>query len=167
MHIQLGILGDQQNPEGPRGEASSCEPWHYLVLPGAAGDERNSRDKCLPFAVPPQLRSNHPEMRVTGLVRSFRASQNAKLGTRLHMGAKCGKVICCGLWRTVQHSNQGCYSLSEQSSGVGSREARLPTINGWQVREKSLTAYTFTFLQSLGSRGPGGEPLLLDDSIIV
>ena len=56
------------------------------------------------------------------------------------MGAKCGKVTCCGLW--VQRSNPGCYSLFEQSSGVGSREARLPPINGWQVRDKRLTAYT-------------------------
>ena len=47
---------------------------------------------------------------------------------------------CCGLW--VQRSNPGCYSLFEQSSGVGSREARLPPINGWQVRDKRLTAYT-------------------------
>ena len=56
------------------------------------------------------------------------------------MGAKCGKVTCCGHW--VQRSNPGCYSLFEQSSGVGSREARLPLINGWQVRDKRLTAYT-------------------------
>ena len=59
------------------------------------------------------------------------------------MGAKCGKVTCCGLW--VQRSNPGCYSLFEQSSGVGSREARLPPINGWQVRDKRLTAYILLF----------------------
>ena len=69
------------------------------------------------------------------------------------MGAKCGKVTCCGLW--VQRSNPGCYSLFEQSSGVGSREARLPPINGWQVRDKRLTAYTclnFTFVACLGAQ---------------
>ena len=60
------------------------------------------------------------------------------------MGAKCGKVTCCGLW--VQRSNPGCYSLFEQSSGVGSREARLPLIKGWQLRDKRLTAYTLLFL---------------------
>ena len=54
--------------------------------------------------------------------------------------AKCGKVTCCGLW--VQLSNPGCYSLFEQSSGIGSRGARLPPINGWQVRDNGLTAYT-------------------------
>ena len=63
--------------------------------------------------------------------------------TRLPMGAKCGKVTCCGLW--VQRSNPGCYSLVEQSSGVGSRGARLPPINGWQVRDKRLIAYTLLF----------------------
>ena len=59
------------------------------------------------------------------------------------MGAKCGKVICGGLW--VQRLNPGCYSLFEQSSGVGSREARLTPINGWQVRDKRLTAYTLLY----------------------
>ena len=67
--------------------------------------------------------------------------------TRLPMGAKCGKVTCCGLW--VQRSNPGCYSLFEQSSGVGSREALLPPINGWQVRDKLLTAYSLRFLISM------------------
>ena len=62
---------------------------------------------------------------------------------RLPMGAKCGKATCCGLW--VQRSNLGCYSLFEQSSGIGSREARLPPINGWQVRDKHLTAYTLLY----------------------
>ena len=62
------------------------------------------------------------------------------------MGAKCGKVTCCGLW--MQRSNPGCY-IFEQSSGVGSREARLPPINGWQVRDKRLNAYTFLFLPFL------------------
>ena len=58
------------------------------------------------------------------------------------MGAKCSKVTCCGLW--VQRSNLGCCILL----GVGSREARLSPINGWQVRDQRLTAYTllFTFL---------------------
>ena len=56
------------------------------------------------------------------------------------MGAKCGKVTCCGLW--VQRLNPGCYSLFKQSSGVGSREVRLPPINGWQVRDKRLIAHT-------------------------
>ena len=60
------------------------------------------------------------------------------------MGAKCRKVTCCGLW--VQRSNPGCYSLFKQSSGVGYREARLPPINGWQVRDKRLTAYTLLLL---------------------
>ena len=60
------------------------------------------------------------------------------------MGDKGGKVNCCGLW--VQRSNPGCYSLFEQSSGVGSREARLPPINGWQVLDKRLTAYALPFL---------------------
>ena len=44
--------------------------------------------------------------------------------------------------------HEGCYSLFEQSSGVGSREAQFPPINGWQVHAKCLTAYTllkFTF----------------------
>ena len=62
------------------------------------------------------------------------------------MGAKCGKVTCCGLW--VQRLNPGCYSLFEQSSGVGSREARLPPINGWQVRDKRLTAYTLLYSET-------------------
>ena len=69
------------------------------------------------------------------------------LCTQLRMGAKGGKVTCCGLW--VQRSNPGCCSLFEQSSGVGSREARLSPINGWQVRDQRLTAYTllyFTFI---------------------
>ena len=64
--------------------------------------------------------------------------------TWLPMGAKCGKIICCGLW--VQRSNPGCYSNFEQSSGVGSCEASLPPINGWQVRDKRLTAYTLLFV---------------------
>ena len=58
--------------------------------------------------------------------------------TRLPMGAKCGEVTCCSLW--VQRSNPGCCSLFEQSSGVGSREAHLSPINGWQVRDQRLTA---------------------------
>ena len=56
------------------------------------------------------------------------------------MGAKCSKVTCCGLW--VQRSNPGCCSLFEQSSGVGSREARLSPISEWQVHDKRHTAYT-------------------------
>ena len=67
--------------------------------------------------------------------------------TRLPMGAKCDKVTCCGLW--VQRSNPGYYSLFEQSSGVGSREARLPPINGGQVRDKSRTEYTSLLLLQL------------------
>ena len=56
------------------------------------------------------------------------------------MDAKCGKVTCCGLW--AQRSNPGRYGHFEQSFGVGSREVRLPPINGWQVRDQRLTAYT-------------------------
>ena len=59
------------------------------------------------------------------------------------MGAECGKVTCCGL--CVQRSNSGCCSLFEQSSGVGSREARLSPINGWQVRDRCLTACTLLY----------------------
>ena len=73
------------------------------------------------------------------------------------MGAKCGKVTCCGLW--VQRSNRGCYSLFKQSSEVGSRKVRLPTINGWQVRGKRLTAYTLleflTMLMYASPHSPG------------
>ena len=61
------------------------------------------------------------------LPRSW-ANRAAGLSTRLPMGAEGGKVTCCGLW--VQRSNPGCYSLFDQSSGVGSREARLSPING-------------------------------------
>ena len=70
----------------------------------------------------------------------------SKIGTRLPMGAKCGKVTSCGLW--VQRSNAGCCSLFEQSSGVGSSEARLSPINGWQVREQRLTAYILLYFTS-------------------
>ena len=69
---------------------------------------------------------------------------------RLPMGAKCGKITCCGLW--VQRSNPGNYSFFEQSSGVGSREARLPPINGWLVRDKRLTAYTLLLLPGVPSQ---------------
>ena len=47
--------------------------------------------------------------------------------TRLPMGAKCGKVTCCAFW--VQVLNPGC-AFSNQSFGVGSREARLPPSMG-------------------------------------
>ena len=39
--------------------------------------------------------------------------------------------------------------LPEQSPGVGSREALLPPINGWQVRDELLTAYTLLDFDSL------------------
>ena len=50
--------------------------------------------------------------------RPFQADQCSQPSTaaRLPMGAKCGKVTCCGLW--VQRSNPGYYSLLEQSSGI-------------------------------------------------
>ena len=53
------------------------------------------------------------------------------------MGDKRDKITCCGLW--VQHLSPGC-GLFDQCSGVESREARLPPVNGWQVRDKRLTA---------------------------
>ena len=74
------------------------------------------------------------------------------------MGAKCGKVSCCGLW--VQRSNLGYCSLFQQSSGVGSREARLSSINGWQVRDERLTAYPllyFTLLIIGMTQAPAGN----------
>ena len=37
------------------------------------------------------------------------------------------------------------HSLFKQSSRVGSCEARLSQIYGWQVRDKRLTAYTFLY----------------------
>ena len=56
---------------------------------------------------------------------------------RLPMGAKCGEVTCCGLWPNGSSIQiLAAYSLFGQTSGVGSREARLPPINGWQVRDK-------------------------------
>ena len=78
------------------------------------------------------------------------------------MGAKCGKVTCCGLWGW--RSNPGCYSLFEQSSGVGSREARLPLINGWQVRDKRLTAYTLLYFQGKVKAHAGVEGNILADA---
>ena len=89
------------------------------------------------------------QLRVPNVIRKcLRIPETCPLlSTLLPMGAKSGKVTCCGLW--VQRSNPGCYSLFEQSSGVGSREARLPPINGWQVRDKRLTAYTLTLLDFL------------------
>ena len=84
------------------------------------------------------------------------------------MAAKCGQVNCCGLW--LHRLNPGC-GLFEQYSGVGSRETRLPPINGWQVRDERLTAYIRDFLLSypkcqveetrrkfsLGLGGPRGQ----------
>ena len=58
------------------------------------------------------------------------------------MGAKCGKLTCCGLW--VQHSSPSCCPF-EQFSGVGSCEARLPPINGWQVGSSRLAAYALLY----------------------
>ena len=58
---------------------------------------------------------------------------------QLPMGAKCSKITFCGLW--VQRSSPVC-NLFEQSSGAGSHKGRLPPINGWQVHDKRLTAYT-------------------------
>ena len=48
------------------------------------------------------------------------------------MGARCGNVTYCRL--RVQLSSPGC-GLLEQPLMVGSREARLALINGWQVRD--------------------------------
>ena len=61
--------------------------------------------------------------------------------TWLPMNAKCGEVTCCTLWAW----NLGC-RFFRQSSGVGSCEARLSPINGWQVRDKRLTAYPLRYL---------------------
>ena len=63
--------------------------------------------------------------------------------------AKCNKATCCGL--RVQSSNPGC-GLCKQSSGAWSREARFPLINGWQMRDKRLTAYTLLFFEVTSGR---------------
>ena len=62
------------------------------------------------------------------------------------MGAKCSRAPCCNVW--VQHSSLGC-GLVLQSSGVGSREAHLPPIDGWQVRDERLTGYRILFVSFL------------------
>ena len=49
------------------------------------------------------------------------------------MGAECGKAIYCSLW--VQRLSLG-WGLFEQSSEVGSHEAQLPPIDGWQVQDQ-------------------------------
>ena len=81
----------------------------------------------------------------------------------MHVGAKCGKVTCCGLW--AQRSNPGRYGHFEQSFGVGSREVRLPPINGWQVRDTRLTAYTLLyfllFLTASSSENSAAKQLMI------
>ena len=79
------------------------------------------------------------------------------------MGVKCGKVTCCGL--CVHRSNPDCYSLFEQSYGVGSREARVSPISAWQVRDQRLTSYSllywfFPFPSPLRLRFQQDEPFL-------
>ena len=82
------------------------------------------------------------------------ASEPDKLpgcSTWLPMGAKCNKAIYCGLW--VQCSSVGC-GLFEKSSGIGSRKACLPPINGWQVQDRCLTAYTLLYFTLPGCSKP-------------
>ena len=66
--------------------------------------------------------------------------------TWLPMGAGCSKANYCGLWVLLGPVTRG-HSESrlrpfQQSSPVGSREARLAPFDGWQVLDTRLTAYT-------------------------
>ena len=111
--------------------------------------------RCKACCPPTEARPQHPLVVWRSMVlercptpaeqpASPRSNQSLEdSSSRLPMGARCGKESCCGLW--VQRLDPGCYSLFRQSSGVGSREARLPPINGRQMRDESLTASTLLY----------------------